>query len=439
MIAQIVIERDRLRGAVAQANPTLEPEGNPVKKATLGLVLAMTLAVLPVSLFATSAAAATDSTVRVINGNLASTTSADVYLDGVKVSDNLPIGTGVDITVAAGTPLLNACTAGSTGVAGDGTCAGGTNIGTKNQALTIGANSNYTLAIINAAQPAFLFPANSLSQTGLGEFNYTIHYAVPAGFAPPALDVCIGGVKVVTGLTGGSTVPVPNLTAQQGAAYAIFPSASGCASPNANVDFVAGTHFVQTIAGTQNPTCAAGCVQVLLVGEGTVPNNPNTVAFCGTILNGPASLSGFGPALKALVGNIDPTTTQTIIDTQPSVGAQKAFVDTYTAVLQAGDASVPAAIKDSWVTLTAGIRKLLQTFQLVGYDLSKLPTTVVKDIVLGANGIKLPGVPPDPDVVAATADLTAFVTGTCLASAGGTPTATPTAATPVAAAARFTG
>ena len=69
------------------------------------------------------------------------------------------------------------------------------------------------------------------------------------------------------------------------------------------MNFVAGTNFVQTVAASDDPTCAAGCVQVLFVGEGTVPNNPSTVTFCNTVL----SLAGVGAELQALIGNVDPT------------------------------------------------------------------------------------------------------------------------------------
>lgn len=89
MIHQIVIERNSPRGGRA-SETSLEPEGNPVKKATLGLVLAMMLAVLPVSLFGTSAVAADSPTsIHVINamGNTGTDTaktttgpSADVHL-----------------------------------------------------------------------------------------------------------------------------------------------------------------------------------------------------------------------------------------------------------------------------------------------------------------------------------------------------------------------
>ncbi len=89
---------------------------------------------------------------------------------------------------------------------------------------------------------------------------------------------------------------------------------------------MAGTNFVQTIAATTQPICTAGCVQVLFVGEGTVPNVNDTVVFCNTVL----SLAGIGGQLQALVGNVDPTSHATIVATQPSVEAMSDFVNSTT-------------------------------------------------------------------------------------------------------------
>jgi hypothetical protein len=400
----------------------------------------MMLAVLPVSLFATSAVAAGESPTRVIYVD--GSTTSNVFVDGTATNGVAP-STGFDTALASGDHTILACSNTSTAVTSGAKCDPGAVtplVGSLNNVTLPNSNSNYTVVLdhVYGANSTYVFE-NDLSQTGLGEARFTLNNTAGA-----PLYVCIGNDELFPSGVAQGDSGIADVTAQQGAQLHVG-AAPGCGPSPSSVNLVAGTNFVLTTTnaggpGSGTPACTTSCGQVLFVGEGTVPNNPDTVAFCATILDGPASLSGFGPALKTLVGNIDPTTTETIKNTQPSVGDQKAFVTTYTDVINAGDASVPAAIKDSWVTLTAGARKLLQTIQLVGYDMSKLPPSAVKDIVLGANGIKLPGVPPDEDVVAATADLTAFVTGTCLASStpGETPAAPP-AATPVAAAARFTG
>ena len=218
-------------------------------------------------------------------------------------------------------------------------------------------------------------------------------------------------MKVVTALPFGQTATV-SVTAVQGADYAIVvPSTGGpgCPTPQGQVNFVAGTNFVQTVSWATDPTCTTGCVQVLFVGEGTVPNNPSTVTFCNTVL----SLAGVQAELQALIGNVDPTSTTTIINTQPSVQAMMDFVNNTTVILNAGDASVPPEVASAWATATAGLRLLLQTFKLAGYDLSNLPPSAVEMLVEGANGFVIPGVPPDLDVLGATTALTAFFLDEC--------------------------
>ena len=431
MITPIVIERDHFRGAVASYNNVAQLKGNPVRKTALGIVLALVLAAVPVALFSTTAVAGDAVALRVINGQYASQQTIDVYANGVEVVTALPISTAADITLPAGSTNISVCKSASAGVNGSGVCQNKPSpaqptaqVGPTISTYVLVSGDNDVLTIGGGGPPQLDF--NDLASTGLGEFRYTLHNAT---FVGTPLDVCIGGVKVVTGLAVGASITV-DLTAQQGAPYAVFTSAAGCGSPSANVNFVAGTNFVQT-ALASNPSSAAGN-QVLLVGEGTVPNNPDTAAFCKAIIG----LAGVQPALKTLVGNVDPTSTQTIINTQPSVADMQAFYNDTLASLQAGDSTVPATIQPSWATSTAGLRKLLQTFQLAGYQLSNLPVDAVHEIVEGANGFKLPGVPPDQDVAAATAALTAFYSDTCVAAA--TPV-TPTPATPVPAAAHFTG
>ena len=76
------------------------------------------------------------------------------------------------------------------------------------------------------------------------------------------------------------------------------------------------------------------------MGQDTVPHNTNTVTFCNAILTNPG-LATFQADLKALVGNVDPTSHTTIVNTQPSVGDMQTFVNNTQVWLNAGDASVP--------------------------------------------------------------------------------------------------
>ncbi len=230
-----------------------------MRKTALGATLALVLAMAPLALFATSAVAAVGSaTVRVMNVTYTNVPTIDVYIDGIQSVNDLAIGNGVDIQVADGTHTLNVCSANSTHVDGAGNCLNAsdnnvtkppaaTNVGTPNQQISVAGGANYSLAI---SGDGILFPANDQSITGLGEFRYTVHNAVPSFLRTGSFDVCIGGTKVVHDLGSGET-QVVSVTAQQDAGYAVFhPSTSDndCASPNANVSFAAGTNFVQTIA-----------------------------------------------------------------------------------------------------------------------------------------------------------------------------------------------
>ena len=77
---------------------------------------------------------------------------------------------------------------------------------------------------------------------------------------------------------------------------------------------------------------------------------------------------------------------------------------------------MPDDIASAWATATAGLRKLLQTFTLAGYQLSNLPASAVEQIVEGANGGALPGVPEDLDVLGATTAIGLFFADVCLVS-----------------------
>ncbi len=207
------------------------------------------------------------------------------------------------------------------------------------------ANSNYTVVLdhVYGANATYVFE-NNTDPTGLGEVRFTLNNTAGA-----SIYVCIGNDELFpSGVAPGDSDYVNDVPADQAAELHVG-SAPGCGPSPSTVSLVAGTNFVLTTTnaggpGSGTPACAEACAQVLLVGQDTVPNNPDTVAFCNTILSGPASLSGFQPALQALVGNVDPTTTTTIENTQPSKGDMQAFVETYTGVLNAGDASVPASV-----------------------------------------------------------------------------------------------
>ena len=390
-----------------------------MKKVALGVLLALVVAAFPIG----TASAANESSVHIIyvsNGNQ----PAKISIGGIDGLTTVLPSTGIDVSLPAGTYTVLACTTTTTAVTGT-TCTGGLLIAGAANNLTVVGNSNYTFTLQNltgatppVAQLSNTFN-NDLSQTGLGEARFTLNNSTPTS----TFDICIDGLKVITNVTPGG-VGFADLPAEQGAQLAVVTPTGGACGTASSINLVAGTNFVLTIVAA-NPAatalCTTSCGQVLFVGQGTVPNNPNTQAFCHSILG----LAGVQPALRALVGNVNPTSTATIIATQPSVLQMTAFTNSVTTAIDAGDATVPGVIQPAWETATAGLRKLVQTFQLVGYQLSNLPASAVEAIVEGALGQTLPGIPPDPDVVAATAAITAFFTSTCIAAPTPGPTPRP--------------
>ncbi len=176
---------------------------------------------------------------------------------------------------------------------------------------------------------------------------------------------------------------------------------------------------------------------MLFVGQvQTEAHEVDVTQFCAQIIG----LGSFQAQLKLLLAPVDPTSTATIFATQPSPASLQAFVEKTQQTIDEGDESVPNTIKPQWVIATAGIRVLLQTFRLVGYDLSALPQRVVQEIVESSQGQVIPGIPPNEDVQGAGDALRFFFTTFCVAA---TPTPAPTPApTPtqtVVAQPKFTG
>jgi hypothetical protein len=426
-----------------------------VKKTALGVVLALMLAAVPVGLFATSAAADSNSDVHIIWIDYSH--APNIILDNTIIAHTVPTATSFDVTLGTGNHTLVACDNTATSYDGTDCWNGTTNLGSpfagfENNVLIPTGGSNYTVVLDStflALSPDTTVFQNSLNTTGFNRARFQLNNATQG-----TLNVCIDshdGNGIQSFLT--DVVPAAQdsneLTAVQGAQVYVGSSSEDCSTyNNFTLNFPAGTSTILTATNSgdinlgneffSEPPCAAACLQVLFVGEDTHPNNPDTGVFCANI----ASLATVQSDLKALVGNVDPTSTETIANTQPSAGDMQTFIEATNATLTLGDESVPPIVAQSWATATEGLRKLIHTFQLVGYDLSALPPAAVEQIVLGANGIQLPGVPEDTDVVGATQALTAFYTATCAPAATPTTPTTPTTpAAPVAVASspHFTG
>jgi len=431
-----------------------------VKKTALGVVLALMLAAVPATLFASSAAADSNSAVHLIW--IDHSHAPNIIVDNTIVGSQVPTATAFDLTLGTGYHTIVACPNTSTGFDGtnckNGTANDGTPFaGSNNNVNITSGGANYTVVLDTAGPdyaeehsyppvPDTMVFLNSMNPTGFNRARFQLNNA-----SLGTLSVCIdshdgNGIQpLITSTASEGGQDANEITAVQGAQVYIGPDSQPCNTyDNFTLNLPSGTNtvFTATNSGSNfdEPACGSACIQVLMVGAETHPNNPDTGVFCANIANLAAVQSG----LKALIGNVDPTSATTIANTQPSAGDMQAFIASTNATLTLGDESVPPVVAQSWATATAGLRAVLNTFQLVGYNLSALPPSVVEQLVLGANGVQLPGVPQNSDVVGATQALTAFYTSVCVPAATPTtpttpPASTAPAATPVAAAAHFTG
>ena len=374
------------------------PEGCPVRKTALGVALALMLAAIPASLFATSAVADSNSDVHIIF--IDHSHAPNIIVDNTIIGTQVPTATAFDTTLGTGAHTIVACDNTATRFDG-GTCFNGDTPvpgpfagGEGNVVITTGG-ANFTVVLDTIGSSDTLTFLNGQNTTAFNRARFQLNNA-----SLGVLSVCIdshdgnGLTPVLDHVPAEGGQDSQEITAVQGAQVYIGSADNDCSTyNNFTLNFPAGTNtvFTATNSGSDfgEPPCGAACIQVLYVGEDTHPNNPDTDVFCGDI----AALAGVQASLKDLVGDVDPTDESTVANTQPSVGDMQAFVESTNAALVAGDESVPPVVAASWATATADVRKLLQTFQLVGYDLSKLPLAAVEQIVLGANGIKLPGVP----------------------------------------------
>ena len=428
-----------------------------MRKTALGVVLALMLAAVPATLFASSAGADSNSNVHIIW--IDQSHAPNIIVDSTIIGTQVPTATAFDLTLGTGYHTVVACDNTATRFDGSNCLNGDTVVpgpfaGYENNVNILSGAANYTVVLDSTGfGPDTMQFQNSLNPTGFNRARFQLNNA-SAG----TLSVCIdshdgnGLTPILDHVPSSGGQDSQEITAVQGAQVYIGSAEQDCSTyNNFTLNFPAGTNTVFTATNSgliqdgertllDEPACGSACIQVLFVGEDTHPNNPDTGVFCANI----ASLAAVQSGLKDLVGNVDPTDESTIANTQPSAGDMQAFIEATNNTLTLGDESVPPVVAQSWATATAGLRTLIHTFQLVGYNLSALPPSAVEQIVLGANGVQLPGVPPDTDVVGATEALTAFYTSVCAPTTpppanNGGGGGTTTAPTPVAAAAHFTG
>ena len=181
---------------------------------------------------------------------------------------------------------------------------------------------------------------------------------------------------------------------------------------------------VTVLAGLNAPGCAGGGVGVI-AGPATVQvefdgnefvNDANLTTFCNDVI------TKFQSTVKA---ETDYIATLTVVDETDTT--LEGLVDATDALIAELKLTAPPEILDAVLTLTDGLNQLNQGLRAAGFNTATLGAD---NLALIQDGLANP--PDNPDVTAATAELTTFVTTQCFGS-----NATP--AEPVAAGPRFTG
>jgi len=408
-----------------------------VRKVALGAALAVMLAALPVTLFATAASASASNVHIIYTSN--SNQQRRIFISGVAGNWLQAPNTAFDISLSPGTYTVGACDTAAASMlvsAGNALCLDAANnimgpidTGFVNNVVIPSGDSNYTVTLQHDSTDVYQLD-NAPTANGMARLQVNnSDFAAPV----PNFDVCVNNQQVLNDIATHTSKSV-ELPAQQNAVLTI--GFAGCNGNAPTINLVAGTNAVFTLVDHENEgqaNCTDACVQYLFVGQGAVTSTSSTSGFCVAIVD----LSTVKASLKDLIGNVDPADTSTY----PGANEVKAWADDTSAKLYAGDVNVTPDIAGDWATATAGLRSLIQALQVVGYDMTKLPVATVDALVHQANGQTLPGVPVDQNVVNANAALAAWYPANCGGTSSTTPaaTATATAAAPVAAAAKFTG
>jgi len=229
-------------------------------------------------------------------------------------------------------------------------------------------------------------------------------------------------IPFLAGGNGNATTSIPTL-------IPIPPNGPGLVACDQRIIPVGANVFGPALlAGAANGAgaCAGGGVGVIAGASTTqvefdgneINRNPAQDAFCTAVI------TQFQSTLKAETDYIATLTVVHEMDT-----TLETLVNNTDALVQKLLTTAPPAILPAVQTLTGGINQLNQGLRAAGFNTATLGQDALDQI---QDGLANPT--PDPERDAATAQLTAFITGTCLAGANAAP------AEPIAGVApRFTG
>jgi hypothetical protein len=390
-----------------------------MRKFAILALLAIVGAMVPLSTTVANAENNPTGTFHFSNGIPASQSGGniDVWLvngGSEKVISNMGEGQGADVTRATGNYTLYVCQAGST----DKDCNGsGTvpSIGTKSFALTSGSHISVN---INAAGH-WLVDAADTNPTKEGFARWTINNnLLLPGPTPAAIAVCIRGDFVAKAEYGQSDegdfeldpaaekAPVGKIIIG-----ASLPADCSAAGTDAPLPFAPGLNFIQTF--TTSELCAAdGCLDGVLVGSKAGDTTQDVAAFCAVL----PQLQGVGKILDDLFLDVVPGN----FETYPSPSEVQDGVEEIQKILDAGDESVTADIKDAYYESTQELRELLTGLQARFYDLKNFSTSDVESL---QQGLEEPS-GPTPEDQARQAELGAWFTTNCAGAVEAQPTFT---------------
>jgi hypothetical protein len=327
-------------------------------------LLAVLAAVLPVAT-ASSQSDATG-TLHVVNLD---GSRADVWAGDTKIVANLGVGEAADEVLEAGTHTLRLCAAGSTGPGPGPECIA---MGSAKK-LSLESGQNRTVAFT----PSWTVATNDQAPTAPGKARYTLHNP---GQVPTQMSVCIDGDLVAQADAFQSDDAEVDAGDDQAVDYfllepGVFQScAEGSPFASTALDLAAGTNLVDTYAPFTTPACTEACVRVLPVGEDpAAPTEPSPSDVCTVV----AQLQSIQFALEELFVGVEAGRASTY----PDAGRIEGVTASIRALLDAGDATVPADVRDAYLGETALARDALAVLAAADDDLEEIPEQELRDLV----------------------------------------------------------
>jgi hypothetical protein len=287
--------------------------------------------------------------------------------------------------------------------------------------LHIGSNDIINFVIGDPGLGATVNSSRVYNEQNVTDKTETDHAALTMFSTIPApVDVCVNGNHVLS-LPAGNSFDYAEFDAKDGEGQEVkffIPgagAATNCAlatvpaAATVELNFPPGSNTV--INRTVNATCTSDCGYQIFPGE-EAPNSSQQVdAFCAVVLEA----ANITPWLQDLFDEIEVGNE----DTYPSSDRVEKVLTRIAELLEKGNQTAPADIRQVWLRATAGF---VETGRLaaVDFDLTRLSQS---DLRCTVDGIEHPG-EDDSEEAADTAALTAWVTTNCFGAVEAEPSFT---------------